>query len=204
MQLVEVPKGASFEDMWSWDDIDSAYLDEMITNYPFMVQFIQSIGRLHSASMKAYITYMSQRIIELHRILKNTGSFYLHCDTSASHYLKLVCDRIFGKNNFRNEITWKRSAAHSDAKSSYGRVTDSILFYTKSNQFYLNQSTIPHSEEYISSEWRKLPNGRYYKTENMLDPQKKMKEYSFHGRIASSHARMTKFVHALSLSFAVR
>ena len=94
--------GASFEDMWNWSDVDSLYLEEIINNYPFLVQFIQTIGRINGDSMKSYITYMTQRIIEMKRILKNTGSFYLHCDSTASHYLKIVCDRIFKKNNFRN------------------------------------------------------------------------------------------------------
>ena len=175
---------SSFDDMWTWNDVDEQYLESIIKDYPFLVQFIQSIGVISSEAMKSYTAYMTQRIIEMKRALKDDGSFYLHCDPTASHYLKIVCDRIFGKNNFRNDITWKRFAAHSDSKFNYGRITDSILFYTKSDEFYFKPQRVEHSEEYLSKEWRKLPSGRLYKTENLLDPQKKMDEYDFHGTVA--------------------
>lgn len=176
--------GSSFEDMWKWKDVDEQYLESIIKDFPYLVQFIQSIGVISSEAMKSYIAYMTQRIIEMNRVLKDDGSFYLHCDPTASHYLKIVCDRIFGKNNFRNDITWKRFAAHSDSKSNFGRITDSILFYSKSDKFYFKPQRVEHSEEYLSKEWRKLPNGRLYKTENLLDPQKRMNEYDFHGTVA--------------------
>ena len=91
--------GNSFEDMWTWDDVDKEYLEQLIDDYPFMVNLIQTLDVIHSKSMKSYVTYMAQRIIELERVLKKTGSFYLHCDSTAAHYLKIVCDRVFGKNN---------------------------------------------------------------------------------------------------------
>ena len=102
--------GASFNDMWTWDDVDEAYLEDMISNYPSLVQFIQSVGDIYNQNMKAYITYMSQRIIQMKRILKDDGLIYLHCDSTASHYLKIIMDKIFGKSNFINEIYWKRVA----------------------------------------------------------------------------------------------
>jgi len=97
--------GASFKDMWTWEDVNEEYLNTLAKNYPALTAYIASIGAIHSDAMKAYLTYMAQRIIEMHRVLKNTGSLYLHCDPTASHYLKVVLDEIFGKNNFRNEIT---------------------------------------------------------------------------------------------------
>ena len=97
---------ASFKDMWTWADVNEAYLEKLVDQYPALVSFIESIYGLHSSAMMAYITYMTQRLIELHRVLKPTGSLYLHVDPTASHYLKLVLDRIFGKRNFRNEIAW--------------------------------------------------------------------------------------------------
>ncbi len=96
--------GISFNDMWTWKDVDTEYLDQLIEEYPFMVQFIQTVGIIHGDGMKAYLTYMAQRIVVMKRILKPTGSFYLHCDPTASHYLKIICDRMFGKNNFKSEI----------------------------------------------------------------------------------------------------
>ena len=132
--------GSSFKDMWSWQDVNEGYLDKLIEKYPFLVKFIQSIEGVHTKAMMAYVTYMTQRIIELHRILKNTGSFYLHCDPTASHYLKIVLDEIFGQENFRNEITWERSQQHNLASKKFDTVTDIIFFYTKSNNFsFYNQ-----------------------------------------------------------------
>ncbi len=134
--------GTSFKDMWTWQDVNESYLDKLIEKYPFLVRFIQSIEGIGGKDMLAYCVYMTQRIIEMHRILKETGSFYLHCDPTASHYLKLILDEIFGKNNFRNEIIWHRN--YSSGKGSqfeskkFGANTDTILFYSKSNNFYLN------------------------------------------------------------------
>tara|TARA_B100000989_G_C19501544_1_gene454513 strand:+ start:173 stop:1564 length:1392 start_codon:yes stop_codon:yes gene_type:complete len=155
--------GASFEDMWNWSDVDSLYLEEIINNYPFLVQFIQTIGRINGDSMKSYITYMTQRIIEMKRILKNTGSFYLHCDSTASHYLKIVCDRIFKKNNFRNEIIWKRlnvSGKESQyKKKKYSSNTDIILFYTKSDDYFINPyRKLNEDEMKIKFPYGKFPN----------------------------------------------
>jgi DNA modification methylase len=132
--------GSSFKDMWTWQDVNEAYLDKMVDQYPSMVRFIESIQEIHSKGMMAYITYMTQRIIELHRILKDTGSFYLHCDPTASHYLKIILDFVFGKENFRNEITWERSEQHNLASKRFDAVTDTILFYAKSeNAYFQNQ-----------------------------------------------------------------
>src|SRR5688572_19972371 len=80
------------------------------------------------ASTQAYIEYMQPRCVELVRVLKKTGSFYYHCDWHASHYVKVMLDRLFGENNFQNEIIWKRTSAHSSAKR-YGPVHDTIFFY---------------------------------------------------------------------------
>ncbi len=139
--------GASFKDMWTWDDINDAYLDKLIDKYPNLVNFIQSIGQMHSKGMMAYVTYMTQRLIEMHRVLKSTGSIYLHCDPTASHYLKNVMDSIFGSNNFRNEITWVRSHQHNLASKRFDNVADIILFYTKSDIFTFNRQYSGISEK---------------------------------------------------------
>jgi hypothetical protein len=85
---------------------------------------------------------MAVRLVERHRVLKPTGSLYLHCDPTASPYLKVVLDGVFGPRNFRNEIIWKRTSSHSDARR-YGRIHDSILFYTKTDRYTWNQSSLP-------------------------------------------------------------
>lgn len=119
-----------------------------------------------------YVEWMNERLTECYRILKTTGSMYLHCDSHASHYLKVDMDRIFGDNNFRNEIIWKRSDAHSDAKQGakhYGRVTDSILFYTKSDKFTFNVVYVPLPESTREKWYRRVDpkTGRRYNLDNL-------------------------------------
>ena len=107
--------GAEFRDTWTLSDVDNAWLDLIETKYP-------ALNRVTHAAMtnsdKSYLIYMAARLLEMKRILKDTGSIYLHCDTTMSHYLKLVMDAVFGKGNFRNEVVWKRTAAYSDHKIS--------------------------------------------------------------------------------------
>ena len=122
--------GASFKDMWTWQDVNEGYLERMVTEYPSLVRYIESISGLHSKAMMAYVTYMTQRIVELHRILKPTGSLYLHVDPTASHYLKLILDEIFGKTNFRNEIVWGYRTG-GVSKRHFPRKHDIILTYGK-------------------------------------------------------------------------
>ncbi|GAP72087.1 DNA methylase N-4/N-6 domain protein [Candidatus Symbiothrix dinenymphae] len=129
--------GASFKDMWTWEDVNEAYLETLIDDYPAIEQYITSAGKIHGKAMSAYLTYMVQRIIEMHRILKDTGSLYLHCDTAASHYLKVLLDEIFGKNNFRNEIIWcYRGAGYP--KNDFGRRHDIIFRYSKTETYTFN------------------------------------------------------------------
>ncbi|NIZ40360.1 DNA methyltransferase [Entomospira entomophila] len=160
--------GTSFKDMWKWQDINDAYLDLLVDKYPSLVSFIENIARIHTKGMMAYITYMTQRLIEMHRILKSTGSLYLHCDPTASHYLKVVLDQIFGKNNFRNEIIWQRNDGRAKGSQfgakKFGANTDSILFYTKSNSFYL-KNTIELTADEIMQKFNKVDEqGRRYHT----------------------------------------
>ena len=119
------------------------------------------------ASTQAYIEFMRPRCVELARVLKPTGSFYYHCDWHASHYVKVMLDRIFGENNFRNEIVWKRSHAHSDTKqgmAQYGRVCDYLFFYTGGDEWTWNVQFQAYSAHHIASEYRhSTPDGRRYK-----------------------------------------
>jgi len=138
--------GASFKDMWTWEDVDEHYLDSLADNFPALAKYIASVGTIHSKPMMAYLTYMSQRIIEMHRILKETGSLYLHCDPTASHYLKSLLDYIFGKNNFRNEIIWSYHRWTS-VSTAFQRTHDTILFYAKNkNMLEFNVQTEPYSK----------------------------------------------------------
>ena len=130
--------GSSFKDMWTWADVNEEYLNTLADNYPALTKFIASIGKIHSKAMMAYLTYMAQRIIEMHRVLKSTGSLYLHCDPTASHYLKVLLDEIFGKNNFRNEIIWHYRRWTGKAKK-FQSLHDIIFFYTKSDDYTFNE-----------------------------------------------------------------
>ena len=107
--------------------------------------------------MTAYLVMMSNRLLELHRVLKPTGSLYLHCDPTASHYLKFVLDAVFGKTGYRTEISWKRSSAHNDAKQGrkqYGNVRDIIFFYTKSTDWTWNWLFTPYDDQYVKDFYR--------------------------------------------------
>ena len=137
--------GAAFNDIWTWQDVDSACLELMYENYPFLTRYIRCVGDIHSKAMASYLTFMAQRIFQMHRVLKSTGSFYLHCDQTASHYLKVVCDRIFGKGNFENEIVWVYGQSARGAKaiaSKMPRNHDIILVYRKGKSRTHNRITV--------------------------------------------------------------
>ena len=118
------------------------------------------------SNMMAYLAMMAVRLIELHRALKPTGSFYLHCDPTASHYLKMLLDAIFGPTKFRNEIIWKRSHSHNSAVR-YGPIHDVILFYTKSDDFTWNRLFVPLADSYTEFDYKYEENGRRYKRQDI-------------------------------------
>ena len=118
----------AFEDTWHWNIHAARAFDEVLTGPNAQAaNMLRAIhGFLGENDMMAYLAMMAARLIELHRVLKPTGSLYLHCDPTASHYLKILLDAVFGKENFRNEIIWKRSSAHNSAKR-FGPVHDIIF-----------------------------------------------------------------------------
>ena len=135
-------EGASFKDIFRQADLKDEWLGLIADEHPKVHEYINGIQSTGHKSNWCYLTYMAVRLIEIKRILKETGSIYLHCDQTMSHYLKILMDTVFGESNFRNEIIWKRT--HSPAKGSqhkpksWGVNTDTILFYTKSESFELN------------------------------------------------------------------
>jgi site-specific DNA-methyltransferase (adenine-specific) len=141
--------GSSFKDMWTWQDVNEAYLDALAGNYPSLTKFIVSTGGIHSKAMMAYLTYMAQRIIELHRVLKDTGSVYLHCDPTASHYLKIMMDEIFGRNNFRNEIIWHYRRWTGKARK-FQELHDVIYFYSKTDEYNFNVQYTPYTSKSLA------------------------------------------------------
>ncbi len=145
----------AFDDTWQWGlESESAYHDVVMDGPKALADLLQAMRSfLGQNDMMAYLTMMAQRLAELYRVLKPTGSFYLHCDPTASHYLKLLLDAVFGINNFRNEIIWRRTTSHSDAKG-FGSVHDSILFYNKEHDFQWNKVFQPLNPEYIENYYR--------------------------------------------------
>ncbi len=162
----------AFEDTWHWNETTEKIYEELVTTGSVALSGLihalrQSVGR---NQMMAYLVMMASRLVELHRVLKPTGSLYLHCDSTASHYLKILLDAIFGSKNFQNEIIWKRSTTHSDAKR-YARTSDTILFYSKSQQFTWNKPKVAHSESYIESHYVHEENGRKFRFDNLVKPK---------------------------------
>ena len=142
--------GAAFKDTWTLSDVDEAWHGEIADKDPTLYAIIDAAGLAHGKSMKSYLIMMAVRLLEMKRILKLTGSLYLHCDSTASHYLKTLMDAIFGAKNFRNDVTWRRTSAHNDA-TYFGRVTDNLLYYGASAKaFFHNRQYQPHSEKYKS------------------------------------------------------
>ena len=126
--------GASFQDRWTWEqDVHQEWVDQITDDHPKLMEAIESAIHAHSESMGAFMCFMSVRLLAMHRILKPTGSIYLHCDPTASHYLKAVMDAIFGRKNFLNEIVWLYKTGGT-SKKWFGRKHDIILFYRKASK----------------------------------------------------------------------
>jgi len=144
----------AFDDFWHWDRSAEKTFREVVEAGGKIGDLLAALRRFLGANdMMAYITMMAIRLKELHRVLKPTGSLYLHCDPTASHYLKLVLDAVFGPQNFRNEIVWKRTHFHGSSRRC-GPVHDTILFYTASRHFTWTYPTMPQDPEYIERHFR--------------------------------------------------
>ncbi len=166
--LFKTPKGfdsdasiTAFEDSWHWAQQAEDEFKEIVNPSPELRRLRGSntdVAELMRAlrlflkenDMLAYLTMMCNRLLELHRVLKPTGSLYLHCDPTASHYLKLVLDGVFGKENYLNELIWKRTSAHSSAKR-FGPIHDTILYYAKGSDYKWVPQFTPYEAEYIET-----------------------------------------------------
>ena len=164
----------AFDDTWHWNEAAEETLHDIEESAdPHVVEMIQAIVSFVGRNdVTAYLVMMTARLIELHRVLKPTGSIYLHCDPTASHYLKVVMDTVFGKRNFRSEIVWKRSSAHSDIKQGskqHGHIHDVLLFYTMADDWTWNPVYVPYDPEYIESNYRYVEKstGRRFKSTDL-------------------------------------
>ncbi len=144
----------AFTDTWRWSE--RAFVEFCETSrLPRLVSLVQGfVETLGRNDLTAYLVMMAPRLVELHRVLKPTGSLYLHCDPTASHYLKVMLDVIFGAKNFRNEIVWKRQSAHSDARTKFPDVADIILFYAKTSQALFKPQYGEYDAEYVRRHYR--------------------------------------------------
>lgn len=162
----------AFEDTWEWgEESELAYWD-VVNRGGKLGDLLQALRVfLGQNNMMAYLCMMAVRLQELHRVLKDTGSLYLHCDPTASHYLKLIMDAIFGFECFLSEIIWKRTSSHGNVSVGYGDVTDSIFFYSKGDKPTWNQQYIAYSEKHIKTKFTlKDPDGRLFTTSDMRNP----------------------------------
>ena len=175
----------AFEDTWHWDHTAALAYKEIVEaggQISVVMQAFRSF--LGESDMMAYLVMMAPRLVELRRCLKATGSLYLHCDSTASHYLKILLDSIFELNNFRSEIIWKRQTAHSDAKYQFADVTDILLFYGKSKNAKFNPTYTTHDPEYVGKFYRFNDNdGRGpYRLGDMASPNPRPKMmYTYKG-----------------------
>ena len=169
--------GAAFKDTWTLSDVDLAWHGEIAEANPALYRVIDAAREAHGRGMQSYLIMMAVRLLEMHRLLKPMGSVYLHCDPTASHYLKLLMDSVFGRSNFRNEITWKRrygtfSTVHESNK--FGVATDTLLFYAKTpdTPFYPQYSmNDPQYREYVKRTFRHVDeNGRRYRIADLANP----------------------------------
>lgn len=166
----------AFEDTWHWTEEAEIAFDQVImsgnSNAAELLRAMRSF--LKENDMMAYLTMMAVRLLELHRVLKPTGSLYLHCDSTAGHYLKLLNDAIFGVDNFRNDIAWKRKAGRGETNNAavrFGVSTDSILFYGKSKTTVFHRQYRPNKESYIESKFTEInEQGRRYHLDNLTSP----------------------------------
>lgn len=176
-----------FKDVWNLSDIDKAWYGELSENHPNLYQIIHAVGCINGNSDKSYLIYMAIRLIEMKRILNESGSIYLHCDHIMSHSLKLIMDSIFSKKNFNNNIIWEKNkskGARSIAKR-FGRQSDHILFYSKNKKFSYYKSQFIKDKKYKSRYKFKDKHGRLYSRDCPLGnySKKSIEKFEKQGRI---------------------
>ena len=172
--------GAAFKDTWTLSDLDVAWMGIVAEEQPATAHVLRTAGMTHGKGMQSYLTMMVVRLLEMRRVLKPTGSIYLHCDPFASHYLKQLMDAVFGVRNYRNEVTWQRFNFHADARR-FGRVSDTILFYSASGTYVFNRQRRPFSKAYVASKFSHKEGGRRFRLSDLNPPGGRGPVYEFHG-----------------------
>mgnify|MGYP001267728620 CR=1 FL=1 len=168
----------AFDDTWHWSQQTEALFDEIVGVWgpPKVAEAVTAMRHLLGTNdVFAYLVMMTARLVELRRVLKPTGSLYLHCDPTAGHYLKVMLDALFGPEHFGGEIIWKRTSAHSDTKQGrveYGHVHDLILYYSKSDEWTWNPIYTPYDASYVAGFYKYVEEGtgRRYRLSDMTGP----------------------------------
>ena len=159
--------GAAFKDTWTLSDVDMAWIGIIAEKEPNLSAVIDAAGLAHGKGMKSYLAMMAVRLLEMRRLLKPTGSVYLHCDPTASHWLRVLMDAIFGTAAFQNELTWKRIGNHNDA-GRFGRTADRLLFYGAA----INRGAVrvPLSASNVSKKYRHRDGRGLHRRDNLTGP----------------------------------
>ena len=160
------PSMVNRPDQWLWQPVHRIWLDQIKDENPALFSVIEATRLTQDDDTAAFLCFLGVRLLAMHRVLKPTGSIYLHCDHSANGYIRMVMDAVFGKRNFRNEVVWKSTTAHSDS-ARYGANTESIFFYTKGNKWTWNQMHVPYDEKYKARFKHKELNGRAFQDDNL-------------------------------------
>ena len=162
--------GVAFKDTWTLDDLDVAWHREIADKHPALCSIIDSAGMAHGKGMRSYLIMMAVRLLEMKRLLNGTGSIYLHCDPTASHYLKLVLDCVFGATCFRNEIIWKRATSRAKGSQyhpkTWGTNTDTLLFYSMGDDAKVKPYKELTTEEVVKKFPKVDENGERYKDDS--------------------------------------
>ena len=162
--------GAAFKDTWTLSDLDVAWMGLIADEQPATAHVLKTAGMTHGKGMQSYLTMMAVRLMEMHRVLKPTGSIYLHCDPTASHYLKLLMDATFGAGNFRNEIVWRRSHPKGLAFTRFASNHDVILAYGREGETAWNAPYVPNPRANEQYKLIEDGTGRRYQLTSLLNP----------------------------------
>ena len=148
-------ENVSYSDVWTWGDVQVEWTNSILGNHPALYSVIQAANAGGGDDMGAFLCWLGVRVLEMHRILKPTGSLWMHCDSTAAHYLKAMLDAVFGRRNFRNEVAWlRRQESHNLGRKQMTRAHDTIFWYGKSPDAGYNIQFTPYSAEYVETHYK--------------------------------------------------